>query len=61
VFEGDWKEGKKNGYGVWQSPNGDSYVGNWVNGRQHGTGTHTHKNSVYKGEFINSLKHGFGE
>lgn len=45
---------------MWQSPNGDRYIGNWLNGRQHGTGTHTHKNSTYKGEFSSSLKHGFG-
>jgi hypothetical protein len=25
IFEGQWRDGKKNGYGVWKSPKGDYY------------------------------------
>jgi len=27
IFEGQWRDGKKNGFGVWKSPKGDSYEG----------------------------------
>lgn len=51
----------KNGYGVWRSPKGSYYEGQWVNNRQHGPGLFKHKTSTYKGEFKNFLKDGFGQ
>jgi hypothetical protein len=27
IFEGNWKDGMKNGFGIWRSPKGDYYEG----------------------------------
>ena len=50
----------KSGQGVWRSPKGDSYEGEWFLNRQHGQGVFKHKVSTYKGEFKNFLKDGKG-
>jgi hypothetical protein len=50
----------KNGFGVWRSPKGDYYSGNWLQNMQSGEGTFKHSNSTYKGEFKNFLKDGKG-
>ena len=39
----------KCGYGVWKSPKGDYYEGEWLHNRQHGQGLFKHKTSTYKG------------
>jgi hypothetical protein len=37
-YEGDFKNGKKDGEGTFEWPNGNRYVGSWRNGKQHGIG-----------------------
>ena len=37
-YEGDFKNGKKDGEGTFEWPNGNKYVGSWRNGKQHGIG-----------------------
>ena len=37
-YEGDFKNGKKDGEGTFEWPNGNKYVGSWKNGKQHGIG-----------------------
>ena len=51
----------KEGKGVWRSPTGDYCEGEWKKNRQNGQGYFKHRNSTYKGNFVNSLKHGYGE
>ena len=36
VYEGDWRDNKINGRGVWKHPNGDVYDGEWLNNAKHG-------------------------
>ena len=43
-----------NGQGTYIYPNGEKYVGNWKNGREHGQGTFTSfEGDKYVGEFKN--------
>lgn len=55
-FEGNYKEGKPNGYGKAYYPSGKlHYEGMWANGVYHGEGTLYDENSelIYSGEWIN--------
>lgn len=37
-YEGDFKNGKKDGEGTFEWPNGIRYIGSWKSGKQHGIG-----------------------
>ncbi len=37
-YEGDFKNGKKDGEGNFEWPNGIKYIGSWRQGKQHGIG-----------------------
>jgi antitoxin component YwqK of YwqJK toxin-antitoxin module len=40
-YDGEWKNGKKNGYGVLKDTKyGDSHEGQWIDGKQNGIGTY---------------------
>lgn len=42
--------------------NGETYEGEYLNGKRHGQGTYTYKNGfIYEGYFIENLKDGFGK
>ena len=46
---------------MWKNLKGDSYIGEWDNGRAVGYGVFTWGNGdKYEGEWANSLKHGKG-
>ena len=36
-YDGDWVEGKKEGFGTYRWANGQVYVGEYKNNKQHGT------------------------
>lgn len=38
IFEGEWKEDKANGFGIYTHVNGAKYEGFWVDDLQHGKG-----------------------
>lgn len=38
TYEGDWKEGMRDGQGVYHYANGDTYEGEWLRNHKHGTG-----------------------
>lgn len=38
-YIGKWKDGKHDGDGIINFPNGDKYIGEWKDGRRHGEGT----------------------
>lgn len=40
VYEGDYLDDKKQGFGVFIWPDGRYYEGEWKNGKQHGVGTY---------------------
>lgn len=39
--DGEWNEGKLDGYAVWQHSGGDRFEGAWHNGKKHGHGVYT--------------------
>jgi hypothetical protein len=44
-YEGEWKDGRKNGYGVWKDTEyGDIHEGQWKDGKQNGIGTYKDSN-----------------
>ena len=38
IYEGEWKDDKANGYGIYIHVNGAKYEGEWLNDKQHGQG-----------------------
>jgi hypothetical protein len=61
-YTGNFKNGKKEGYGKFTWPNGDTYEGLWVFDKQHGTGKQTWTSgNFYLGQFVSDFKEGLGE
>ncbi|HAS81285.1 MAG TPA: hypothetical protein DCS43_01050 [Verrucomicrobia bacterium] len=49
---GEWKDGKLNGYAVWQHLDGTRYEGQWQDGLRHGFGIYTWPNGIrFCGEY----------
>ena len=60
-YAGEWKDGKKHGYGTFTTPAGGTYVGEWKNDKMQGHGTlTTPEGSEYVGEFEDNKMHGQG-
>lgn len=61
-YDGERNEKEeRNGYGKATLPNGDTYEGQYLNGKRHGQGTYRFKNGArYTGEYDNAKKHGQG-
>ncbi|QHO00390.1 Alsin [Arachis hypogaea] len=74
-YEGNWVDGKYEGFGVETWARGsrykgqfkmglrhvDVYAGEWLSGQSHGCGVHTcDDGSKYVGEFKWGINHGFG-
>jgi len=60
-FEGDFKNGFREGKGIYIFANGNKYVGNWLNNRFEGEGILTTKDGVVqKGSFLKGRMHGKG-
>jgi len=52
----------KNGFAIYEFPNGDKYEGNWKNNLMHGKGTYLKPDGFkYEGEFKNGIRTGFGK
>ncbi|XP_015435821.1 PREDICTED: MORN repeat-containing protein 3-like [Dufourea novaeangliae] len=66
VYEGDWLDGKRHGYGVLSQIHEDGticmrYIGQWMNGKKNGFGYSWYKNdSYYEGEFYQNKREGYG-
>ncbi|CAE7734662.1 PIP5K8 [Symbiodinium sp. CCMP2592] len=61
MYEGDWKDGKRNGTGTHTFANGGVYVGEWKDDKRNGMGTQTFANGdVYVGEWKDGKKNGKG-
>ena len=54
LYNGDWRNNEKVGYGVHEYANGDSYEGEWKDGARNGRGTYNFKNGdTYNGSWEN--------
>jgi hypothetical protein len=52
VYEGEWKDDKRNGQGKWVHPSGQVYEGEWKDDKQNGQGKWVWPNGqVYEGEW----------
>tara|TARA_B110000285_G_C14637682_1_gene386230 strand:- start:307 stop:465 length:159 start_codon:yes stop_codon:yes gene_type:complete len=52
MYEGDWKNGKRSGYGSFRYTNGDIYNGLWLKNKKNGDGFMKYANGdVYNGNF----------
>ena len=61
-YEGEWKRGKKNGFGTERWINGEMYRGEYRDGKRHGQATVMHANGdLYVGSYVNGEKQGQGE
>jgi len=45
---------------IYDYPNGDKYIGEWLDGKKHGKGILISKTQYFEGYFINDIKHGQG-
>ena len=61
MYEGEWKNDKREGHGKAKYNTGDVYIGNWVNCKRHGLGTmYIENGDVYEGNWQNGFKDGPG-
>ena len=61
IYEGDFLNGKFEGYGHYKMSNGDNYIGEFKNGLFDGKGQLTDKNgNVFDGDFVKGKREGFG-
>ena len=61
IYEGDFVNGKFEGYGHYKMSNGDNYIGQFKNGYFEGKGQLTDKKgNVFNGNFVKGQKDGFG-
>ena len=62
-YEGNYENGSRNGIGKMTFPGGDTYHGEWVDGKMNGEGSYTYKKTgdIYSGTWVNNKKHGYGD
>ena len=63
LYEGDFINGKREGFGKFIDKNGDWYIGQWLNGQKHGEGKiyYSNGNLLYEGDFVKGKKEGKGK
>jgi len=67
MYEGDWYNDRKHGYGILSkiSKDGDIrkvYAGQWLDGKKHGLGSNWYEDgSYYEGTFQNNKRNGYGQ
>jgi hypothetical protein len=60
-YEGEWKDGKRNGQGTMIYEDGDQYEGEWNDGKLHGQGTYLYKDGdKHVGEYKDGGRNGQG-
>ena len=60
-YEGDWKDDKRNGKGIFYWNNGGKYIGDWKNNKREGKGIiHFTNGDRYEGDWKNSVFDGKG-
>ena len=61
-YEGEIRDGKKHGVGVYVSQNGETYEGYWENSQKTGFGKYTYSNGdTYTGNFSQNRPNGHGK
>ena len=61
VYDGEYRDGKRHGFGVYRWSNQDRYEGEWDSGKRQGSGVYYWPGwTSYEGEFMNNMRHGYG-
>ncbi|KAK2576332.1 hypothetical protein KPH14_005693 [Odynerus spinipes] len=66
MYEGDWFDGRKHGYGVLSKISKDGsirkvYAGDWITGKKNGFASYWYENGDYfEGYFYRDKRHGYG-
>lgn len=61
VYEGEWKNGLRDGQGKYTWTNGDTYTGAWFEDKRNGQGLYIwHDGSKYKGNYSHGVRSGYG-
>ncbi len=61
VYEGDWKDNKRHGFGHYKWADGESYKGEYKDDHRHGTGIYFWKNGQrYEGGWADDMREGEG-
>ena len=63
LYEGDFSNDEKEGYGKYIWETGEYYIGQFLKGEKHGKGTEYRKDGTikYEGEFVNGQYEGKGK
>ena len=61
IYEGEWKDGKMHGQGVFRYASGNVYEGEWKDNKRHGQVVYRYADGdVYEGEYKDDNMHGQG-
>jgi len=62
TYEGEWKDGKRHGKGIFiPADGGDVYDGQWKNGKREGKGRFKFQNGdEFEGDYVNDRREGMG-
>ena len=61
VYEGEWRDNKRDGYGIQSWPDGSKYIGQWENDKANGHGKLYHADGdVYDGQWVDDKAQGQG-
>ena len=61
IYIGEWKDYKRDGYGIFTYSNGNKYEGQWIDGKKNGHGIFTNKyGNKYDGQWKDDKKNGHG-
>ena len=62
IFEGEYKNGQRNGEGKEYATFGLYFVGNYLNGKRHGKGVMINRSQkIFEGEYLNGQRNGKGK
>jgi hypothetical protein len=59
-YKGEWKDGKREGNGIFEMCSGESFFGNFFQGLRQEFGTFKGNGFLYKGDFKKDKFHGYG-
>jgi hypothetical protein len=59
IYDGEWRDDKRAGEGIYTAPNGYKYAGNFLDGQQHGQGKATYSDGgYYEGQWAHGRETG---